>query len=292
MKSAKTIDEMIELFKKRKLTITDEESFRSFLYNNNYYRLSGYFRAFQISPAQGDNRFISGTTDEDFIVPYILDTKLRELILKGISVLEISIRSHFAYEISQDGHAYDYISLSAYTCPSSAKNQSSRETLIRKIEKWIQSSSEVCIKHYRKAQQDIPIWAAVETLPFDTVSKMLSYHVDTSALRKVYESLGLPKNLKVGSNTVHAMVYLRNLCAHHSRLWKRETVISAPRILQIERKFTDIAFEQKSIAASLIPLMHMVDNINENTQYSEEILQFLHENDQYMHGITTPVHWK
>ena len=84
MKSAKTIDEMIKLFEDRELIIADEEHFRDLLYNNNYYRLSGYFRVFQIDPSNGDNRFIAGTTEEAFITPYSLDAKLRALILQGI----------------------------------------------------------------------------------------------------------------------------------------------------------------------------------------------------------------
>lgn len=44
----------------------------------------GYFRVFQIDPSNGDNRFIAGTTEEDFITPYSLDAKLRALILQGI----------------------------------------------------------------------------------------------------------------------------------------------------------------------------------------------------------------
>ena len=292
MKSAKTIDEMIKLFEDRELIIADEEHFRDLLYNNNYYRLSGYFRVFQIDPSNGDNRFIAGTTEEDFIAPYILDAKLRALILQGISILEITLRSRFAYEIAQDGHAYDYVSLSAYKHLAKRKTSTYQERLILKINDWIEKSSEVCIRHYHEVGKDIPVWAAVEVLPFDTVSKMLSSHIDSQALRQVYKSIGLPKNPRIGSSIVHAMVYLRNLCAHHSRLWKRETIISVPHISYVEETINGISYEQKSVAASLILLMHMVDFINHSSEYSEEILSFLRANNSYVNGLATPVHWK
>ncbi|MDU3532310.1 MAG: Abi family protein [Alloscardovia omnicolens] len=292
MKSAKTIDEMIKLFEDRELIIADEEHFRDLLYNNNYYRLSGYFRVFQIDPSNGDNRFIAGTTEEDFIAPYILDAKLRALILQGISILEITLRSRFAYEIAQDGHAYDYVSLSAYKHLAKRKTSSYQERLILKINDWIEKSSEVCTRHYHEVGKDIPVWAAVEVLPFDTVSKMLSSHIDSQALRQVYKSIGLPKNPRIVSSIVHAMVYLRNLCAHHSRLWKRETIISVPHISYVEETINGISYEQKSVAASLILLMHMVDFINHSSEYSEEILSFLRSNNSYVNGLATPVHWK
>ncbi|MDK6797502.1 Abi family protein, partial [Escherichia coli] len=84
------------------------------------------------------------------------------------------------------------------------------ERLILKINDWIEKSSEVCIRHYHEVGKDILVWAAVEVLPFDTVSKMLSSHIDSQALRQVYKSIGLPKNPRIGSSIVHAMVYLRN----------------------------------------------------------------------------------
>ena len=55
-KPAKTIDQMIALMSERGLVITDEAELRQVLFDCNYYRLSGYFRSFQVNPAAGDNR--------------------------------------------------------------------------------------------------------------------------------------------------------------------------------------------------------------------------------------------
>lgn len=60
-KPAKTIDQMIALMSERGLVITDEAELRQVLFDCNYYRLSGYFRSFQVNPAAGDNRYRPGT---------------------------------------------------------------------------------------------------------------------------------------------------------------------------------------------------------------------------------------
>ena len=79
-KPAKTIDQMIALMSERGLVITDEAELRRVLFDCNYYRLSGYFRPFQVNPAAGDNRYRPGTRDVDFLVPYAMDEKLRNII--------------------------------------------------------------------------------------------------------------------------------------------------------------------------------------------------------------------
>ncbi|WP_065435793.1 hypothetical protein [Bifidobacterium longum] len=55
-KQAKSVFEMIELLKQRGLTI-DVPDMPGILLDNNYYRLSAYFRPFQKDPANGDNDF-------------------------------------------------------------------------------------------------------------------------------------------------------------------------------------------------------------------------------------------
>ncbi|RIY22270.1 DNA-binding protein, partial [Bifidobacteriaceae bacterium VN002] len=52
-KPPKSVDDMIQLMKTRELVVTDENNLKSMLYNCNYYRLSGYFRVFQIDPSSG-----------------------------------------------------------------------------------------------------------------------------------------------------------------------------------------------------------------------------------------------
>ena len=108
-KPAKTIDQMIALMSDRGLAITDEAKLRQVLFDCNYYRLSGYFRSFQVNPAAGDNRYRPGTRDVDFLIPYMMDEELRNIILKGTAKVELTLRSRFAYLLASDGNAYTYM---------------------------------------------------------------------------------------------------------------------------------------------------------------------------------------
>lgn len=292
MKPPKTLDEMIALMESRGLVIGDRERMRRLLFDANYYRLSGYFRAFQKDPARGDNGFTPGTSDEDFLEPYRLDGELRSLILRGTALVELVVRSRFAYLVAQHGGAYSYADVGSYEPVVNRRGVELRESLTANIHKWMDMSNEVCIRHYRRAGEPVPVWAAVETMPFDTVSRMLSLHRDAASLRELYRSIGVRTSLRTASEIIHAMVYLRNLCSHHSRLWHREMVIVPPVTKDMRRRFPGFAYEGKSTAQSLIALMYLVDEINGDDAYSSEVSAFLDEHAEYATGLRHPLHWE
>jgi hypothetical protein len=93
MKPAKTIPEQIEILRLRNLNFEDESKVRQFLLENNYYRLSGYWRKYQIDPDKGENNFINNITFEQIATIYELDALLINLLQKGIRIFEICFRS-------------------------------------------------------------------------------------------------------------------------------------------------------------------------------------------------------
>lgn len=292
MKPPKTLDEMVSLMQSRGLEIAHPDDMRRILFDSNYYRLSGYFRPFQNDPAHGDNDFKTGTTAEDFLAPYRLDTELRGLILKGTARIELTVRSRFAYLVALDGGAYDYLSETSYQPARNGRGVELRARLIANMHKWMDMSNEVCIRHYRSRNEPVPIWAAVETMPFDTISRMIGLHSDTNALRQLYKSLGLRTNIRTSAEIIHAMVYLRNMCSHHSRLWHREMVIVPPVTKDMRKRFPDLAYEGKSVEQALIALLYLVDEINGNDGYSSGMLGFLDAHPEYAGGLRHPLHWE
>lgn len=288
-KPAKNINGMIRILEERGLKITDGERLRRALFDCNYYRLSGYFRVFQVDPAHGDNGFRPGTRDVDFLTPYALDSRLRSIVLKGTARVEVTLRSRFAYLVANDGGAYSYMDPDSYI---GGRNAAIRDRLLDNMGKWLSMSNEGCIRHYRRDDRPIPLWAAVEAMPFDTFSKMLSLHSDTKALRALYKSVDLHTSLATSAAIVHSIVYLRNLCSHHSRLWHREMVITPPKVKEISASFPRIPMMPKSVATSLNTLMYLVDHINDGLEYSSEVRAFLGSDDKYAEGIIHPLHWE
>lgn len=291
-KPAKTIDEMMDILRERGLIITDGQRLRTMLLDDNYYRLSGYFRAFQKDPAGGDDRFVPGTCDEDFLIPYSLDTRLRGLLLDGISRLEVTIRSRFAYYVAVHGGAYSYLEPGSYVEKKNRHGQMLRDGLVRDISWWLSQSSEVCIRHYRDQRRDIPIWAVVETLPFGVISKMISLYRDTAVLQELYKSLGLNAGNARNAQILHAIVYLRNLCSHHSRLWNREMVVSPTVTNRMKERFPDFRYKNKSVASIVVVVMFLMEAVTGDDSYTRRMTAFLEEDTAYAQGIRRPLIWR
>ncbi len=147
-KQAKSVSEMIGLLKQRGLTI-DVPDMSGILLDNNYYRLSAYFRPFQENPANGDNDFQPGTKASDFLTPFMLDDQFRRLILEGTSHLELTLRARFAYNLALNGNAYSYDEPDSYRDIAYPDGTLKRDALISNIKGWVSRSHEVCIRHYR-----------------------------------------------------------------------------------------------------------------------------------------------
>ena len=92
-----TIEKQIDLFKKRGLSIKNEDQAAFFLEHINYYHLSAYTKTFQ---NKSDN-FIDGTDFKDIINIYKFDRKLRLLLLGLLEKVEISFKSILSYELTK-----------------------------------------------------------------------------------------------------------------------------------------------------------------------------------------------
>lgn len=85
---------------------------------------------------------------------------------------------------------------------------------------------EVFINHYFTKYTDPylpPAWMIAETLTLGTWS-LIFENLRVTAERKAIAA-PLRTDEQLLRNWLHALTYLRNLCAHHSRLWNRQFVI-------------------------------------------------------------------
>jgi len=106
------IDEQIELLKKRKLNISDDQykKAKEFLLNNNYYRVSGY----SLTLRQNDI-FFDGVSFEALIQIYEADRHMRHALLSLIEVVEVRIKSMIAYFHSKKYGPLGYLDINDST---------------------------------------------------------------------------------------------------------------------------------------------------------------------------------
>lgn len=82
-------------------------------------------------------------------------------------------------------------------------------------------SRELFVVHFRNKYNefpDLPIWIVTEVMSFGALSMMFK-GMERADQRIIASRYGVQP--KIMSSWMHHLVYLRNLCAHHSRVWDR-----------------------------------------------------------------------
>ncbi|EAJ6152960.1 Abi family protein [Campylobacter lari] len=227
-KDFKDYPSLIDILKNRNLIVKDEKQAIKFLEKNHYYRLSSYFIPFQHpknSPCK--DMFQDGTTFEDIVLLYNFDTDLRKFVFNYLSELEIILRAQISHIHSKQYKPFGYIQdIKSLKREMRIKDRCLYGDLIEQIDKEKKRASEDFIQHIKTKYNtdDLPLWALVEILSFGTLSKFVKLMQKTEQLdlMKFFELENI--QIDVFENWIETLSYVRNLCAHHSRLWNRQFV--------------------------------------------------------------------
>jgi len=181
----------------------------------NYYRLSGYLYPFRGS---GDS-FAQGTAFESVWSRYAFDRRLRLLTLDAIERIEVAVRTWIAYHHS---HAYGPFAYAVDPSSMSKLKGSRRDKFLDHVKDQIADSKEPFATHLRRKYENcgdfLPVWAATEVMTFGTI--LTFYRGTTSRVkRNVANEFGLPAEIL--ESWLLTLNSIRNICAHHSRLWNR-----------------------------------------------------------------------
>ena len=289
-------DAQVSLLRSRGLVIDDEQQCRAFLMGNNYYRFSGYARYFQKSPEYDDNDFEKGTTFTTIKTIYEADEALRSVLLRRLSQVEVMLRSHTAYVIGKEYGPYNkYLDTDFYVDVGDEENVASKckEDIGRSKERFIQHfCSSNASSHGARDYSGVPIWAAVETWSFGTLSKCIERGGKDGAgnprlQSQVAASMG---QRQAGfANRVRALVYLRNRCAHHDRLWNHSVLDAGPTSRSDRKKARRITgpFSPRSI----MDIIASLDGFVRGTPMkpiAQKIAVTFKQNDIYWNGLLNP----
>ena len=227
-------DGQVEKLKKRGLEIGDTEVARQFLAYSNYYRFTGYCLRFQHKDETGERVFNNGVSFSDIVDIYEIDKALRDCIADALAAVEISFRSAVAYHFAEAHGAFGHTIKDnfdrRFITPRTDSNGRPMPSLYEEWHEGLISetkrSNELFVKHFEAKYlqfPDLPIWTALEICSFGTLSKMFQ-----NMLRLDMRPIATRYSLQASTldSCMHSFVYVRNICAHHSRLWDKMFAIS------------------------------------------------------------------
>jgi abortive infection bacteriophage resistance protein len=163
--------------------------------------------------------FKPGTTIEDVIALYNFDRELRILLFDVIERIEISLRTKLIYHLAHEINPWWFESAENF------KNIDSHSKCLISIDRELTQSKDTFIKeHYKKYNSDEkrpPCWKTLEVVSFTTLSKLYA-----NLNPKIKTKDIIARELNTVNHTylqswLQAIAQIRNICAHHGRLWNK-----------------------------------------------------------------------
>ncbi len=210
------------MLKKRGLIIPDNANSSHYLKHIGYYHLSAYMVSLQRGDRTSERHdFIEGTTLGDILSIYIFDRKLRLLIMDAVERIEIAVKSVIINEMCIPYGSHWYMNHEYFA--NKFGHRGFLETVQNDINHGENSSRirNISIRHYYENYSSPsmpPLWMVFEALTFGKMSKIYTglKHADQKRIATAFE---MP--VPVLRSWLRSTSYIRNLCAHHSRVWNR-----------------------------------------------------------------------
>lgn len=243
-KSALLLEDQIALLESRGLVVPDKAEARRFLENISYYRMSGYTRYFADPDDEKRQKFRVGTTFQNVIDLYVFDRKMRVLMTEAFERIEVAVKGGLAYHGSINAGPF-------WMCEAGNFDHGHHDKVAVIINRACAPDGDkhksVFLEAFHKKYSDPvpPAWMITELLSFGAVS--IIYKHTKGAIR-------LPLAARCGvqhdvlESWLHALVFARNVCAHHMRFWNRRFTISP----KIPRAYQGVWPENARVSLYLI----------------------------------------
>ena len=300
-------DEQIALLKSRGMAFSDEVCAKNMLANVCYYRLSAYMLPYK-KKADGKilDEFKDGTTWDKVCELYMFDRNLRLLVFDAIERLEVAIRSQIIYQLC-DKYGSHWQDRSEIFKPRTERILKDGRMVVQDVYGDIQkhikeqlhnNKAEVFIQHYRNKYgkpENPPSWMCAEIMYFNHLSRICTGLKRRADVNGIASYFVLPPD--TFCSWLHTINYVRNICAHHARLWNRDMNI-VPERLSFSKSLQWISnpgtVQRSKIYYFLCMLNYMLQTANPKSSFKDRLKKILKEYGQVisLNAMGFPVTWE
>lgn len=228
-KKSLTVEEQLNLLIERNLEVDNYKSAINILKRIGYYHLSSYMRLFQ----EGENHIFKNNVNfADLICLFNFDSELRHITFKSIEKVEVAYRVAISNVMCKKYGSHWFTNKETFKTKIDADTKQEidyvkicKEIIYKEIKKKDDEYAETFIANYYKKYNEPelpPFWMVVETFTIGSLNKLYQ-NINPKDKKEIIEYLGFNTDAKFirFSNWLYALSVIRNICAHHSRLFNR-----------------------------------------------------------------------
>jgi abortive infection bacteriophage resistance protein len=232
----------------------------------DYYRLLSYMRPLQrTDAATGVRRFLPNTTIGDVLGLYEFDRRLRLLCMDAVERIEVALRASIVSEIAVSEGAHFYLDARYFT--------DSRGCSRFQDEVRAEEQRNPAIRHYRARYNTPllpPIWVAMEAVTFGAVSRLYSN------LRRPYRvavARRFALDERVLGSWLRSVNGVRNVAAHHGRLWNASLHVDMPVAAHLYR--SEFSPSKSTFFDRAVVIVVLLERVAPGSGWKERLLRLL-----------------
>lgn len=299
-----TIADQLAQLSSRGMQVNNEAKATDYLERIGYYRLSGYWYDFRqrgepYCPLDAETgrkpkkvkversvleEFKPGTRFHDAVDLYVFDKKLRLLALDALERIEIALRVDLSHRLGEKD-AFAYLKPDLFHEGFASKLDPTfgltrhHEWLTKHAALVARSRETFMVHNKKKYGLPLAIWVACEVWNFGSMSTLFAglKSEDQDAIAQAY---GVPDG-RVFESWLRSLNYLRNVCAHHSRLWNRNVVeepkLPAPGVIPALDAFIGDPARRTRPFLLLCICQHLMQVINPSSSWGRRLKKHLLE---------------
>lgn len=261
-----TIVEQIATLKQRGLIFDDEAAAAEVLENISYFRLAAYWRLMEDDSSR--HHFRENSHFEAALDLYRFDSELKSLVFRAIQIIEVAVRTRMIQHFSIKFGSFWFMKKELFISEELFQNHMSklRDALDRTLDDFI-------LEHFKQYDTpDMPpAWKTLEMATLSTLSRIYSNFSDNVTRKEVARSFGIPQH-EFMRNWLENLTIIRNVCAHHARLWNRRFAIKM-RLPHRSRQpwIKEFAFPEDRLYPQLCAIAYWLNAIDPSNTFATEL---------------------
>lgn len=278
-----TFDDQADLLINERGLVADHDDLVAHLSRVGYYRLSGYWYIFKRKPVEGegddrDERFVEGTTFDKVWDLYTFDRQFRLVVLDAVERVEVYFRTQLAYELAGQTGPFGFLDRKNLPRLKQDEYQEFHDRCVEELDR----SREPFAIHFKEVYGDShelpPYWILVNLMDFGT---MLRLYKGAPAKTRGELAGDLGVSTRVLKSWLVAINTVRNICAHHGRLWNRG--IGTRPIIPTKSKYPEwhepFSVRSDNMFGILTILSYLLERIAPDTSWRVRLFNLLDKRD-------------
>ena len=171
---------------------------------------------YHLQNRDGEHEFKDNTTFNDIILHYNFDKKLRFIVAEYLERIEVALRARLTDNFCENNGFYWFTNYALYD------DKEVYDIINSEISEKFKNPQERFLKHFKSkytSETLPPTNMALEILSLGKLSRLYKGLKNNEEKVKIAQDFGIPTIIL--SSWLVFLNNIRNICAHHGRLWNR-----------------------------------------------------------------------